>query len=95
MVDLPDQATASLADPAHCDGGAIGAGDIAPFMNPFIDTALDPTMRRLAQQQNEVQAGIGANAAASGMFGGIERGSCSDRWPTGITGTRRPTRSAT
>jgi hypothetical protein len=63
-------ATASLADPASATAAQLKPGDIAPFMNPFIDTALDPTMRRLATQQGEVQAGIGANAAASGMFGG-------------------------
>ena len=39
-------------------------------MSPFIDTALDPALQRLKTQQGEVQAGIGANAAASGMFGG-------------------------
>ena len=64
------QATASLAEPASATAAQLAPKDIAPFMNPFIDTALDPTMRRLATQQGEVQAGIGANAAASGMFGG-------------------------
>jgi hypothetical protein len=63
-------AKASLADPASATAAQLAPKDIAPFMNPFIDTALDPTMRRLATQQGEVQAGIGANAAASGMFGG-------------------------
>ncbi len=67
---MAGQATASLAEPASATAAQLAPKDIAPFMNPFIDTALDPTMRRLAQQQNEVQAGIGANAAASGMFGG-------------------------
>lgn len=63
-------AKASLADPASATAAQLKPGDIAPFMNPFINTAIDPTMRRLATQQGEVQAGIGANAAASGMFGG-------------------------
>jgi hypothetical protein len=67
---MAGQAGASLADPASATAAQLAPKDIAPFLNPFIDTALDPTMRRLAQQQNEVQAGIGANAAASGMFGG-------------------------
>ena len=63
-------AKASLADPASATAAQLAPKDIAPFMNPFIDTALNPTLNRLRTQQGEVQAGIGANAAASGMFGG-------------------------
>lgn len=67
---MAGQAQASLAAPASATAAQLAPKDIAPFMNPFIDTAIDPTMRRLATQQGEVQSGIGANAAASGMFGG-------------------------
>ena len=45
-------------------------GDIAPMMNPYIDLALDPTMARLKQQQDEIQAKIGGDAAAAHAFGG-------------------------
>jgi hypothetical protein len=45
-------------------------GEIAPMMNPYIDLALDPTMERLRQQQNDIQSKIGADAAAAHSFGG-------------------------
>lgn len=48
----------------------LAPGDIQPFMNPYIDLALDPTMERLRQQQNEIQAKIGGDAAAAHAFGG-------------------------
>jgi hypothetical protein len=55
---------------AQATAAQLKPGDIAPFMNPFIQTALNPTMDRLKQQQAEVQAGIGADAAAAHAFGG-------------------------
>ena len=39
-------------------------------MNPFIDSALDPVLDKMAQANAEAQAGIGAQAAAAGAFGG-------------------------
>jgi hypothetical protein len=39
-------------------------------MSPYIEAAMNPVLNRLRQQQGEVQADIGAKAAASGMFGG-------------------------
>jgi hypothetical protein len=45
-------------------------GEIAPMMNPYIDLALDPTMERLRQQQNDIQSKIGGDAAAAHAFGG-------------------------
>jgi hypothetical protein len=62
--------TAAQASPASATSAQLAPGAIAPFMSPFIDTALNPALNRLKTQQGEVQAGIGANAAASGMFGG-------------------------
>ncbi len=64
------QATASLANPAAATAAQLKPSEIAPFMNPYIDTALNPALNRLRTQQAEVQSGIGANAAASGMYGG-------------------------
>jgi hypothetical protein len=63
-------ATAGQATPASMSAAQLDPGEIGPFMNPFIDKALDPTLNRLRQQQGEVQSDIGAKAAASGMFGG-------------------------
>lgn len=59
------QASVTNATAAQLDPNAIGA-----FMNPYIQNALNPAMDRLAQQNRDVQANIGANAAASHMFGG-------------------------
>ena len=62
--------TASQADPASAIAAQLDPDAIAPFMSPFIDTAMNPALQRLKTQQAEVQAGIGAKAAAAGMFGG-------------------------
>lgn len=45
-------------------------GDIQPFMNPYISASLNPTLDRLKQTYGDTQAKIGADAAASHMFGG-------------------------
>lgn len=63
-------ATAQQAQAAQAQAAQLNPNDIAPFMNPYIDTALTPALDRLRQQQAETQAGIGANAAAANMFGG-------------------------
>jgi hypothetical protein len=44
--------------------------EIAPFMNPYLQNAIDPTLNRLQQQQWDTSGRINADAAASGMFGG-------------------------
>lgn len=43
---------------------------LAPFMNPFMQSVIDPTMARLQQQNRQTQADIGARSAAAGAFGG-------------------------
>jgi hypothetical protein len=63
-------ATAQQATPAQATAAQLKPSEIQPFMNPYIDSAISPTLDRLKTQQGEVQAGVGANAAASGMFGG-------------------------
>jgi hypothetical protein len=64
------QITAQNAQAGQANAAQLAPGEIAPFMNPYINNVLDPTLARLLQQQREVQSGIGANAAASHMFGG-------------------------
>jgi hypothetical protein len=59
------QGQASVANAAQLSPDAI-----QPFMNPYIDAALTPALDRLKKQQGEVQAGIGADAAAAHSFGG-------------------------
>jgi hypothetical protein len=47
---------------------------VAPFMNPFMQHVIDPTMARLQQQNQQTQADIGARSAAAGAFGGSREG---------------------
>jgi len=63
-------AQASLAQAAQGQAAQLRPNEIAPFMSPYINSAIDPTLNRLAQQQRDTQGRIGADAAASGMFGG-------------------------
>ncbi len=60
-----DQAQFIKGSPAQ-----LQPGDIPPFLNPYIETALNPTLDYLNKQQAETKAQIGGKAAASGMFGG-------------------------
>lgn len=66
----PQQAVAQQAKAAQAQAAQLKPGDMAPFMNPYIDTALNPVLNRLRQQQSETQADIGAKSAAAHMFGG-------------------------
>jgi hypothetical protein len=63
-------APAAQAATAQATAAQLDPGAISSFMNPYIQTAINPVLDRLKQQQQEVQSGIGANAAASHMFGG-------------------------
>jgi hypothetical protein len=58
------------AGTGQAQAAKLAPGEIAPMMNPYIDLALDPTMERLRQQQNEIQSKIGGDAAAARAFGG-------------------------
>jgi hypothetical protein len=64
------QSSAQQASPASAQAAQLKPEEIAPFMNPYIENAIQPALDHLRTQQGEVQAGIGANAAASQMFGG-------------------------
>lgn len=63
-------ATASLAQAAQARAAQLRPNEIAPMMNPYINSAIDPTLNRLQQQQMDTQGRIAADAAAGGMFGG-------------------------
>jgi hypothetical protein len=66
----PQQATAATAQAAQGQAGQLYPTEIAPFMNPYLANAIDPTLNRLQQQQWDTSGRINADAAASGMFGG-------------------------
>lgn len=64
------QAQADKAKFVSSTAAQLNPNDIAQFMNPYIETALNPVLNRLRQQQAETQAGIGGDAAAAHMYGG-------------------------
>jgi hypothetical protein len=66
----PFSASAQQASAEKATAQQLAPGEISPFMNPYIDTALNPVLERLKKQQAEVQSGIGAQSAASHMYGG-------------------------
>jgi hypothetical protein len=70
MLNAQNQQGTPQGQFSAAQAAQLAPGDIPQFMNPFIQTALNPTMDRLKQQQAEVQAGIGADAAAAHAFGG-------------------------
>jgi hypothetical protein len=49
---------------------SVAGQGVAPFMNPFMQSVIDPAMRNLQNQNNQTQAAIGARGAAAGSFGG-------------------------
>jgi hypothetical protein len=69
-IQNPRTISAQTAQAGQANAAQLNPNEISPFMNPYINNVLDPTLARLLQQQREVQSGIGANAAASHMFGG-------------------------
>jgi hypothetical protein len=66
----PATSTYTPATAQQADAAQLSPTAFQPFMNPYLDAVLDPTMDRLRQQQGEVQAKIGADAAAARSFGG-------------------------
>jgi hypothetical protein len=63
-------ATAALANAARGEAAQLRPNEIAPMMNPYLSLAIDPTLNRMQQQQQDAQARIAADAAAGGMYGG-------------------------
>ena len=43
-------------------------------MNPFLEAALDPTLRAIREQQTQTLQGLGSQAQAAGAFGGSRQG---------------------
>lgn len=67
---LASQAQAKEAQQREAIAAQLQPGQIAPFLNPYLDAALDPALDRLRNQQGQVQADIGAQAAAAHAYGG-------------------------
>ena len=64
-VDVASQA----ADFTYADPEAVQAR-----MNPFLQAALDPTLRAIREQQTQTLQGLGSQAQAAGAFGGSRQG---------------------
>lgn len=64
-VDVASQAAGfTYADPEA----------IQARMNPFLQAALDPTLRAIREQQTQTLQGLGSQAQAAGAFGGSRQG---------------------
>lgn len=64
-VDVASEAAQfTYADPAA----------VQARMNPFLQAALDPTLRAIREQQTQTLQGLGAGAARAGAFGGSRQG---------------------
>jgi hypothetical protein len=48
----------------------LGANDYQQFMNPYMQSVIDPTLANMRREKNISNAEIGARAAAGGSFGG-------------------------
>lgn len=48
----------------------LGAGDFQQFMNPYIQSVIDPTLQNLQRQKANTAAEIDARSAAAGAYGG-------------------------
>ena len=47
---------------------------VQQYMNPYLEAALDPTLRAIREQQTQTMQGLGSQAAAAGAFGGSRQG---------------------
>jgi hypothetical protein len=47
---------------------------VQQYMNPFLEAALDPTLRAIREQQTQTLQGLGSQAQAAGAFGGSRQG---------------------
>jgi hypothetical protein len=69
-ASMLQQATPGMATAAQSNAAQLYPTQIAPFMNPYLNNAIDPTLNRLQQQQWDIAGRTNADAAAAGMFGG-------------------------
>lgn len=47
---------------------------VQQYMNPYLQAALDPTLRAIREQQTQTMQGLGSQAQAAGAFGGSRQG---------------------
>jgi len=55
---------------SNAEAAQLGATDYQQFMNPYIESVLQPATDELQRQTENARAGLGARAAAAGAYGG-------------------------
>lgn len=56
------------------DPRLLSQADVGQYMSPYLESALDPTLRKLREQQDITLQGLGSQAARAGAFGGSRQG---------------------
>jgi len=59
-----------LGQGTNAQAARLGGTDYQEFMNPYLETVLQPATDELQRQTENARAGLGARAAAAGSFGG-------------------------
>lgn len=59
-----------LGQGTNAQAARLGGTDYQEFMNPYLQTVLQPATDELQRQTENARAGLGARAAAAGSFGG-------------------------
>lgn len=54
------------------EGGRLGA--ISDYMNPYVDKALEPALRKIMEASSQMQNGIARSATGAGAFGDARHG---------------------
>ena len=56
------------------DPRLLSQANVQEYMSPYLEGALDPTLRAIREQQTQTLQGLGAGAARAGAFGGSRQG---------------------
>jgi len=56
------------------DANLLSGADYSQYMSPYLQGALDPTLRAIREQQTQTLQDVGAGAARAGAFGGSRQG---------------------
>jgi hypothetical protein len=56
------------------DPRLLSQANVQEYMSPYLEGALDPTLRAIREQQTQTLQGLGAGATRAGAFGGSRQG---------------------
>lgn len=68
--DMLGQVGSYLGQGTNGQAARLGGSDFQEFMNPYLQTVLQPATDELQRQTENARAGLGARAAAAGSYGG-------------------------